>query len=820
MLFRKGRRDALFLCRTFPIFGCRFCSPFKFEFTALIIALKRFAPYTSLACIALSMLSLWGCAKDDDSLFGKSFHNFTSFFNAYYNARAEFAKGILSIRSTQTYGRLAKLEIFPSLESAASGKAQFDAVIVKTTSIVRYHPTGDLVDDALLLLGKAYYYNREFQPAERKFKEILTNYESGDVVDQATLWYGRTLAQQRSQTEAKEILGRVIESAKSDANTKGDAHYALAELAIGEEEYAEAIKQITLGNALTTDRDLQARATFTLARIHDLLSEYDKAAAAYFKVVELDPLYELRYAAQLNYAVDLREQKRVDESIATLLRMLDDDKNLEKFAEIRYELSVCYERQDRVGRAIDLYLEIIRRHPKTEQSARSYYRLGSIQQDINRKYASAKAFYDSSKTEFTTGDIFTLASQAAATMERIVTLQEAVAGLDSVIALGVTVKTVKDTVKVEVDSLQLANSVQRRTRREYRRSYTLAFGGTDAFGETEIKTQQTQKRVFTSATDTVMLRGFQKEGIDKKFAVGNFYHITLPIADSATKWYRQTLSEIALDRNRPLDARYLANTAELTLYSLADIYRALNDTAQVDTLYGQLLREYPRGKYSNRVRTYYNHPLLSLREQEPELSLYNDGFALLDDSRPQEAIDRFKIITATYPASPLVPKAMLAEGYAYEKFLSTPDSAVAAYKRLAVKFPQSAEAKSVSEKLAAVAEAASLAKAKRDSVAKADSLARSLERLKNLPPDSLKPAPKSGDAAPSKGSDVKNAPPKNASPPRQNGNAAQPPKPAAPDSSKPGASQVPPPQPSPVAPPPDSLKRNGDTSGAPLKPPN
>lgn len=695
----------------------------------------------------MMLLTLSACATSDAGFFGKAYHNFTAYFNSYYNAQIEFDRGVKAIAASQLYGRTSVLGIFPSIETAASGKANFDLVIKKTVDILKAHPQSDIADDALLLLGKAYYYNREFPLAERKFQEIISNYPDGDRLGEATFWYGRTLAQQQSLAEAREVLGRVIASSKSDNESKSDAHFALAELAIRAEEYAVAVTQIQLGLPLTSDRDLKGRAAFTLARIYDLLGNYINAEKTYQQVLDLDPRYELRYASQINYAVDLREQGRIDQSITYLKTLLADGKNIDRFAEIRYELSLCYERQDRIGQAIDLYIEIIRKHPRTEQSARSFYRLGTIRQEVSLDYAGAKAFYDSARTEYAQGELGALFTKSAATMERILDLRYAVSNLDSVIGLGIRTDVRSDTAKrVEVDSVQSAaesNVLVRRTRKDYRRSVFYALGGTDAFSETTVKVVTAQaRRSFPVARDTLSFVAYQKELIDKKFATGNFYHITLPIEDSAALWYERTLVEIQARQQSGIDSSFLSSTMELTLFSLADVYRTEKQDAKVDSLYRLLLQAYPAGRYVNRVRAYYNLPPLRTEDREPDKRLYLEGHALISGKKSEEAVKRFAELLALYPRSPLAPKALLSLGYVYESVPNRSDSAVAIYKRLNAAFPKSPEAASISEKMVQIGLFERRAKAVADSI-RSDSLARvpkptaadSLKNLKTVKPD-------------------------------------------------------------------------------------
>jgi TolA-binding protein len=685
------------------------------------------AAIRTAALVSLTLL-LASCGRDDDSFVGKAYHNFTAFFNPYYNARIEYDRGIQSLQSTDKYDRNSPLEIFPSVKNAATARQNFDRVVNKCAIILQAHTVSALADNALLLMGKAYFYQENFQAAERKFKEILTNYPEGDIIDEATFWYGRTLAEQRQTLEAREVLGNVLSSAKTTDPVKGDAHFSLAEMAILELQYDVAIKEIELGLPFCKDHDLKARATFVLARLYDLLRDFPNAARMYQAAINLDPSYEIRYAAEISYAVDLRKQRKIKEAMKFFEIMLDDDKNFDRFAEIRYELAECFVIQDRLGKAIDLYIEIIRKSPKTEPSAKSYYELGKIKQFISGDFETARAFYDSARAEFPQGKIRLVADTAFTQLDKVLALYEACTVLDSTIRRGIVKVKIKIDSTEKPDSAKVDDEFARRPRRLYRKSVVLALGIKDVFGEMSFGVQRETRARFSvpPPTDTLTLIKYRRDLLEKTVALGSFYHLTLPIPDSAVQWYRRALvlSE---------DTSYAYSDSINTLvqaaippiaYSLADVYTALADGENVDTLYRFILTRYPTTLYAARVRDFYKIP-------QPKDSvlvdkvLYTAAYALMDSNKHLDALHLLDSIIVRYPSSRYRPRAILSSAYLYQENLKQNDSAITRYRLLASLYPSSPEARSVSATLEAL----------KVSVKK-DSLSDSLSAGKLMKPDS------------------------------------------------------------------------------------
>jgi len=97
---------------------------------------KQFAHDGFCKALVFLMLSLalGACSPDDKSPIAQFYHEFTAYFNAYYNATVEYEKGLKAMKGSVSYERNARLQIFISLENAAQGKQFFDRVIEKNRS--------------------------------------------------------------------------------------------------------------------------------------------------------------------------------------------------------------------------------------------------------------------------------------------------------------------------------------------------------------------------------------------------------------------------------------------------------------------------------------------------------------------------------------------------------------------------------------------------------------------------------------------------------------------------------------------------------------
>ena len=111
--------------------------------------------------------------------------NFTTYFNLYYNASREFDQAEEQIKSQSK-------ELF-TLEDAkaTSQNKSLTEVIEKLSRLLQFYSESSYVDDALLMIGKSFYYQGDFIKALRKFNELLTKYPNSSLVLETKLWVGK-----------------------------------------------------------------------------------------------------------------------------------------------------------------------------------------------------------------------------------------------------------------------------------------------------------------------------------------------------------------------------------------------------------------------------------------------------------------------------------------------------------------------------------------------------------------------------------------------------------------------------------------------------
>jgi len=326
--------------------------------------------------------------------------------------------------------------------------------IEKSAKVLAYYSDSKYVDDALLLMAKCYFRLGEYGRGVRKCDELLTTFAGSDLVPEAHYW--RAMSQYRlgDTEEAESRLRTISESAESPF--RGDAAFAIAEMAHERGDLDEAIDLYRVALSTAVERGFRIRARRTLG---DCLMEADRpgeAVPVYTSLAEMVRSNKDRFEALVKVAGAQRATGDFDDALATLEPMLKDDRFDDYVSRATLEIGKAREDQGRIEAAAVLYQGIIddaereatsgrsnstsrRGREETEQprraasaeEAEAHYRLGRIQEQTYHNLPKAGEHYAAAATN-RNSEAGKLAVDLEAGIARWTELHVALADTDSV----------------------------------------------------------------------------------------------------------------------------------------------------------------------------------------------------------------------------------------------------------------------------------------------------------------------------------------------------------------------------------------------------
>jgi tetratricopeptide (TPR) repeat protein len=229
----------------------------------------------------------------------------------FYNARKSYSLGIQ------------ELEKSGPGKTSPNAEANFNLAIKKSYKLLDVYPNSKWCDDALLLIGKSYYFMTNYTDASKTFNELFANFPNSNLQAESHLYYAKTLLKENKYELAESEFLAITKSDAKD-NIKSEAYFGLADLLFYREKYTEAIQQY----------------------------DYRRSSEEFAKVEKLDPPNNIKYLASFGYGISFELMSEYDKAIDLFSEMLKNQKYFDYYGEILIEIARCYELKGDIDEAI------------------------------------------------------------------------------------------------------------------------------------------------------------------------------------------------------------------------------------------------------------------------------------------------------------------------------------------------------------------------------------------------------------------------------------------------------------------------------------
>jgi len=138
---------------------------------------------------------------------------------------------------------------------------------------------------------------------------------------------------------------------------------------------------------------------YELAGVYSELSEFNKARAAYEKVIELNPHSQLGKMAQFNLAWNQKRRGNLDESMKAFEALSKTSANEEMAIFSQYQIADVLRKKGEYEKAADIYQDLARKQPKTDLAKVADFQAGSTYLYDLKDYEKAKEVFDRLKIQ-------------------------------------------------------------------------------------------------------------------------------------------------------------------------------------------------------------------------------------------------------------------------------------------------------------------------------------------------------------------------------------------------------------------------------------
>lgn len=437
-------------------------------------------------CLLSVVMVLLSCSTKRDGTTYRWYHNTTAHYNGYFNAEEILRKNNDKVKAAhkEDFDKILPIFVYADAEAAKSSYPDMEKAITKCEKVIRRHTISNeskkdkkrpklnkWIDDNHMVVGKAYFYKRNYAKAAELFNYVNRKYKDPEIVAVTNTWLAKTYTAQEEYGKAIQALERVkLDDDKITKKIKADYYQAYADVLFKQgktEKSAEKLKEAIKNISRKKDR---ARPYFILAQMYQSMNSSSDALANYEMVLKSRPVYELEFYSRINKALSFSRQGGSSNEIKKELhKMLKDDKNISYRDQIYYALGdIALEEQAR-AEAIDYFEKsLIANKDNPKQKAKTFLKLADLYFN-ERQYVNAQLYYDSTlKTIAEDHERFLVVKTRAES------LTELVASLDA-IALNDSLKQICDLPPAERDKkLEKAAQALAQKAEEQRRKDELA----------------------------------------------------------------------------------------------------------------------------------------------------------------------------------------------------------------------------------------------------------------------------------------------------------------------------------------------------------
>jgi len=324
-----------------------------------------------------------------------TWNNFTTYFNLYYNANNLFEKAEKQInQQTQDIFATEPTTIPPAVN------ADLLKVIEKCSNILQFSPNSSYVEDALMMLGKSFYYQKSYLKSRQKFEELISSQPNSNYILEASLWVGKCDMRLRDYTNGLLVLADVRKKALEE-----DEEDILQAAFIEEIVYYKSVSDydaaITTANeflAVSDDDEINAFVWNELGNLNMIIEDYAAAVTAYQNVFENSPNYDLEVVAKINLGKALREVGEKEQALTLFEDMRSEDKYSDKYSDIDLEIGITEVSLDNYDVAIDQLTLVDTTYRNSPNSAIAKYEIANVYEYGLIQFDSAAVYYKKAAT--------------------------------------------------------------------------------------------------------------------------------------------------------------------------------------------------------------------------------------------------------------------------------------------------------------------------------------------------------------------------------------------------------------------------------------
>ena len=443
-----------------------------------MISTKKYS-LAGIFLLLTGLLFLAACSTKKNTWTRRVYHNTTAHYNVYWNGMDLMRQGVKEYNAQLKDNFSLVLPVYNFGDKTPNKSLLFaDNATKKATKTIQKHSMYfnhkeycNWIDDSYMLIGKSYFYKKDYPMARRTFEFVIKTYNDNDIKYEAMYWQALSNIEIGDYAKGETMLDMLLNMInKGDAPGKLEdkVNLVYANSFILQKNYDGSVPYLTRALELNPPGKIKTRVHFILGQIYQKQDELEHAAAMYTYVLKHSSTYEMEFNAKINLAQCYRASSGDhDYIVKKLMRMLREEKNKDFQDQIYYALAqVALHDSDTASTIKYLKKSVSTSKTNNYQRSISALQLADIYFSYP-DYRQAQAYYDSTM-QFLPKDFpnYTQIRKKTETLTDLVTQLQTISREDSLQALAAMPEDKRNKIIDQVIAKVIADELKKKQEEE------------------------------------------------------------------------------------------------------------------------------------------------------------------------------------------------------------------------------------------------------------------------------------------------------------------------------------------------------------------
>jgi len=352
--------------------------------------------YLKVAFLLLSLGMLINCSTQKNNFVNRNIHQVSTKYNILFNGEQALEKELnnidqnyrdnfFSILPVERFD--AKYEVF--LPGTKNKNANLERAEEKAIKAVQKHSMNindkeenNKIDEAYLLLGKSYYYQKRFLAAKEAFNYILDNDIKSNIHPLVSLWREKANIRMDNNKEAIRNLNYLTSQKLVPQNVRSEAYAYLGKALLKTDSLKKAIQSFHKASEIAKKKEKKARYKFIEAQLLEKANKKDSAIVLLEQIEKQKKPRKYSVQAELyRYHLSIDQIEKHPEMLKSLFTKLKRYDFHKLWPSINYGIAEIYQQEDSLKKAVDFYTKaaqsqdkILKEHAYEKMSGIGFYK--------------------------------------------------------------------------------------------------------------------------------------------------------------------------------------------------------------------------------------------------------------------------------------------------------------------------------------------------------------------------------------------------------------------------------------------------------------